>query len=390
MNSDYLKLNDDPLVEIYDNFLTEEECKHFIKISQHKMKRSLVNNGENGKISQGRTSSNTWISHNHDNITQIVSSKISKLVKIPLECTEKFQVIYYNVSQEYRPHYDSWVHDNSLGTLRGMKYGGARLITALCYLNNVKKGGGTNMVSINKVVDAKMGRLLIFENTLKGTNKRHPLSKHAGMPVIEGEKYAFNLWFKEANVSIPYIKINPSYYSSIEIKKVIKNDIHVINNFVDDNIIENIKNKIKFTSITNKRNSLWINRYLFPDLLKKIEKHTKLSSTDFENFNLVEYKPFEIHGYHHNGFSLDTEKGLNECKKNGQRIYTIVIILSDNIIFNFKKINKSFTLNKKDLLLFPEVLTDSFIRDKNMGKIINNKSKDLGYLINIFVRSNIL
>ena len=210
------------------------------------------------------------------------------------------------------------------------------------------------------------------------------------MSVIEGEKYAFNLWFKEANVSIPYIKINPNYYSSSEIKTIINNDIRIINNFVDDSFIENIKKKIKFTSITNKRNSLWINRYLFPDLLKKIEKHTKLSSANFENFNLVEYKPFEIHGYHHNGFSLDNEKGLNECKKKGQRIYTIVIILSDNIIFNFKNIDRNITLNNKDLLIFQEVLTNSFIRDKKMGKIIENKSKDLGYILNIFVRSNIL
>ena len=29
--------------------------------------------------------------------------------------------------------------------------------------------------------------LLVFENVHDGTNKRHELSEHAGMPVIEGE-----------------------------------------------------------------------------------------------------------------------------------------------------------------------------------------------------------
>ena len=30
-----------------------------------------------------------------------------------------------------------------------------------------------------------------------GKNIRHELSEHAGMPVIEGEKWGFNLWFRE-------------------------------------------------------------------------------------------------------------------------------------------------------------------------------------------------
>ena len=30
-----------------------------------------------------------------------------------------------------------------------MKYGGARLMTALCYLNNVEKGGGTRLPKLN-------------------------------------------------------------------------------------------------------------------------------------------------------------------------------------------------------------------------------------------------
>ena len=38
----------------------------------------------------------------------------------------------------------------------------------------------------------------IFSNVYKDTNKLHPKSEHAGLPVIKGEKYAFNLWFREA------------------------------------------------------------------------------------------------------------------------------------------------------------------------------------------------
>jgi len=32
---------------------------------------------------------------------------------------------------------------------------------------------------------------------LPGTDSRHPLSLHGGQPVLVGEKWAANLWFRE-------------------------------------------------------------------------------------------------------------------------------------------------------------------------------------------------
>ena len=39
--------------------------------------------------------------------------------------------------------------------------------------------------------------LLVWKNVVPGTTKIHPESLHAGRPVTKGEKYAFNLWFRE-------------------------------------------------------------------------------------------------------------------------------------------------------------------------------------------------
>lgn len=133
---------------------------------------------------------------------------------MPLENAEAFQVIYYGITQEYRPHYDSWVHDGSDKTHRCMNKGGARMKTALCYLNDVTKGGGTKMTKLDITVSAEKGKLLVFHNTVSDIDHtRHELSKHAGLPVEEGEKYAFNLWFKECNSKMLYKHFNPSYYS---------------------------------------------------------------------------------------------------------------------------------------------------------------------------------
>ena len=204
----------DPYVATYNNFLTDEECQHFIDISRDSLKRSMVTEGTKGIISPGRTGSNTWIQHDHDEITKKVGERIANIVGMPLKNAEAFQVIYYGVSQEYRQHYDSWLHDGSDKTLRCMKWGGARMKTALCYLNNVTKGGGTKMTKLNITVPAEKGKLLVFHNTVSDIDHtRHELSEHAGLPVEEGEKFAFNLWFRECNSKMLYKDFNPGYYS---------------------------------------------------------------------------------------------------------------------------------------------------------------------------------
>ena len=50
---------------------------------------------------------------------------------------------------------------------------------------------------LNISVAPKKGSILVWKNVLPGTTKVHPLSLHAGRPVTGGEKYAFNLWFRE-------------------------------------------------------------------------------------------------------------------------------------------------------------------------------------------------
>ena len=144
--------SEDPLVETTDNFLTDEECAHFINISKNNLERAKVSYEKEGKLSNGRTGYNTWLEHNHDNITYKIGQKIANKVGLPLENAEKFQIIYYNKNQEYRQHYDSWEHNGSDKTLRCMKWGGARMKTALCYLNDVTKGGGTKMTKLNITV----------------------------------------------------------------------------------------------------------------------------------------------------------------------------------------------------------------------------------------------
>ena len=69
-----------PHVATYNNMLSDEECQHFIDISRKSLKRSLVSEDNKGVVSRGRSGSNTWIQHDHDEITQNVGERIAKIV----------------------------------------------------------------------------------------------------------------------------------------------------------------------------------------------------------------------------------------------------------------------------------------------------------------------
>lgn len=329
---------ENPDIITYDNVLNEEECQHFIKISKDSLQRALVSDETKGVVSTGRTGSNTWIPHDHDKITMAVGKRICKLVGLPLENAESFQIIHYNISQEYRCHYDSWPHDYSEKTLRCMKYGGARLKTALCYLNTVAKGGGTKMTKLDITISAEQGKLLIFNNTYSNTDHtRHPLSEHAGLPVEEGEKFAFNLWFKECERNKLYSEHNPDYYKKInELGNVqetndednihttqylnAKKSIALYTGYYQKSDCENLINICKEKFKKNvRRPDAWINHKHFVPFIQKIVNNCNIPSKFCENINVVMYEKDDLHNRHYTAYDLNSETGKKYTQRLGQR-----------------------------------------------------------------------
>ena len=94
-------LCEDPLVYTIDNYLTSDECDHFINVSKDKLKRAFVSDTKSGMLSGGRTGSNYWLRHNNDSTTLEVGERISKEVGIPLENAEAYQVVAYDETQKY-------------------------------------------------------------------------------------------------------------------------------------------------------------------------------------------------------------------------------------------------------------------------------------------------
>lgn len=189
-------LHEDPTLWLFENYASAEEMAALREAASEKLAPAEVSGSAGGYISEGRSGSNCWVPHGHSALVRQLAERIAALVGIGLAHAESFQVVHYGPDQEYRAHFDAW----EIGTERGrrcMARGGQRLVTALLYLNHVEGGGATAFPKLELRVNPAPGNLLLFHNCLPGSVERHPHSLHGGLPVLAGEKWAANLWFRE-------------------------------------------------------------------------------------------------------------------------------------------------------------------------------------------------
>ncbi len=393
--------SEDPLIVTVDNFVTEYECKHMIELGKPNLQQSVVSDNQGGHISAGRTSKTSWIDHFKDEITTSLANRISSFVKLPIKNAEKYQLVYYAETNEYKQHYDSWDHNGSEKTLRCIKYGGPRMITALVYLNKPEQGGSTRFTKLNIDVEPEIGKLLVFENTYKNSIDKHHNSEHAGMPVIKGEKYIFNLWFRQYDKSKLYSEFNPEYYGKLS-NNVLKNENIVNNNesktLTKTHKVKNIYKQDNFLSTEecsdlisecnfsdSKYPSAWLNKTKYPSIILKISSLLNIVPSFFENINIIKYKENQVHGPFNDAYDLYSDKGMQYTSKLGQRIKTISICLQNDIDYEFNKINLTIKCKQGTLVYYDNVLTTPQ-RDEDVIHRIINSDKGEGYLLNIYVR----
>ena len=376
-------INEEPNVYTIDNFITQEECSHLIELSKDNIQQSLVSGDSKGYVSERRSGQNCWIKHDTDKIVLNICKKISQQVNIPLENAESIQVIYYSKDQQYYNHLDGWEFDNSEKSRRNMKWGGQRMITALCYLNTVEEGGGTRFSKLDKIVNAEKGKLLVFSNVINNSNIRHPLSEHAGMPVIEGEKWAFNLWFREKRRNVEYkyptnipqnleekikdiIDITPINNNNVKLNiNLDSNIVSTIDNFID---IKDIDSILKNTTFEDKdRSSCWIQNNKLPNFIKKVSNLINIDSSYFENVSITKYKNVLLHKDHLDSYDLTSENGKKYTKIKGQRLLTFSVFLSPTRI-SFPKIKEFYNCSPGTAIFYNNCFNKSNKRNTDMIK----------------------
>ena len=190
--------NDKNVVSIVHDFLNQEECEEILKYSWQNLEdATVVSKDGKGQTHDGRAGRLASFHLEASPIIHGVADRISRMVRMPLVNAEPFQIVHYGEGQQYEYHHDSFDKNDEDYNEDYVKTGGQRVLTALGYLRNVPKGGETGFCHYGVNVQPRMGTIVVWYNVNPKTMERDDWAQHAGLPVWEGEKYAFNLWFRE-------------------------------------------------------------------------------------------------------------------------------------------------------------------------------------------------
>jgi prolyl 4-hydroxylase len=187
-----------PLV-VFDDFLSDEECRALIELAAPRMSRSLTVDVQTGgeETHQSRTSQGMFFERGESELVSRIEARIAHLLGWPVQNGEGLQVLRYVPGAEYLPHFD-YFDPAAPGTPAILQRGGQRVATMVMYLHEPEAGGATVFPDAALSVLPKRGSAVFFSYS-----QPHPdsLTLHAGAPVLSGEKWIATKWLREREFS---------------------------------------------------------------------------------------------------------------------------------------------------------------------------------------------
>ena len=185
-----------PLVVVIDDLFDKSFADKLIDSSRRLQFRAKVGAGSKRFVSEARTNTTAHVDQFENQYASKACEIASSVVRLPVSNAEVVQVLNYQGTQNFGAHLDAFRVRTPEGQ-ESMSTGGQRIFTTLLYLNTPEMGGETVFPNMNISVRPKLGRLLLFANTLPGSNFPHPQSTHIGTSVKSGEKWVASIWWRQ-------------------------------------------------------------------------------------------------------------------------------------------------------------------------------------------------
>jgi prolyl 4-hydroxylase len=184
-----------PRLVVFGGLLSDDECRQMIELAQPRLARSeTVHNPSGGsEVHEARTSDGMFFERGEHAIIDRIERRIAALLRWPLQNGEGLQVLRYRPGAQYKAHHD-YFDPAQPGTPTVLQRGGQRVGTVVMYLNTPPRGGGTAFPDVGVEVGPMRGNAVFFSYDRPHVVTR---SLHAGLPVLEGEKWVATKWLRE-------------------------------------------------------------------------------------------------------------------------------------------------------------------------------------------------
>ena len=186
-------------VGIFDHFLSDDECDHFIELFKNKEKNGFAYNRQDSEGVDASIKADTSISINvYEEFQGLPQEKVDSLIKnfwdnafkqyakkYPTLTKRRYDLKGFKIQKTIPGEgYHVWHDEHQLSYLDS-----SRVLTYIIYLNDGFAGGETELLSKNMRITPKKGTLAVFP-----CNYTHA---HRGNPPLTGEKYILTGWVHE-------------------------------------------------------------------------------------------------------------------------------------------------------------------------------------------------
>lgn len=176
-----------PRLSIMRGLLTADECSHIKALAGPLLTPSVVADPVSGKMIAHpiRSSDDAVIGPlQMDLVVEAINRRIAAATCTNVEQGEPLSVLRYRPRQQYRLHHDCLPGDAN-----------QRAQTLIVFLNEDFEGGETHFPTINTAIRGSTGDAILFSN-LKENGSVDQASTHAGLPVIDGQKWICTRWIR--------------------------------------------------------------------------------------------------------------------------------------------------------------------------------------------------
>ncbi|XP_026850731.1 prolyl 4-hydroxylase subunit alpha-2 [Drosophila persimilis] len=205
------ELSLDPYIVVYHNVLSDAEIAEVERVTEPLLKRSVVFDGKENKMSTSkkRTALGAWLPDDNMDVSgraviQRILRRIHELTGLIMNDRQDMQLIKYGYGGHYDIHFDYFNTSSPITKARG-----DRMATVLFYLNDVKHGGSTAFTDLQLKVPSERGKVLFWYNMRGETHDLDSRTLHGACPVIDGTKSILSCWIHE----LDQMFIQPTYRS---------------------------------------------------------------------------------------------------------------------------------------------------------------------------------
>lgn len=176
-----------PKLGLIRGLFTPAECAHVAAVARPGLRPAVVVDPVSGRqtIDPVRTSDSAVLGPvQMDLVVEALNRRIASVTATRVEQGEPLAVLRYAPGQEYRLHHDCLPREAN-----------QRTTTLIVFLNDAFEGGATHFPAIGAALRGRTGDAIVFANTLAG-GRVDERSRHAGLPVVRGEKWICTRWIR--------------------------------------------------------------------------------------------------------------------------------------------------------------------------------------------------